>query len=111
MIGADHPSPEFHARIRGDAGPDEMEPRKVCAWCDAVMRPGPGPTTHGMCEECRRRLLAERATRRAAIAAGLVAARDLPKEDVASVACRIDREIEAITLAEAGEAAGEGANS
>lgn len=25
----------------------------VCAWCDRIVRPGPGPVTHGICSECR----------------------------------------------------------
>ncbi len=35
----------------------------VCAWCKDVMRPGPAdPVSHGICEECRNKILKERGT-------------------------------------------------
>ena len=27
--------------------------RLVCAWCQAVLRDGDEPTSHGICEACR----------------------------------------------------------
>jgi hypothetical protein len=27
-------------------------PRKVCGWCQKVLREGPEPASHGICEAC-----------------------------------------------------------
>lgn len=33
--------------------------RSVCAWCQRVLRQSPEPVSHGICRECRERVLAE----------------------------------------------------
>jgi hypothetical protein len=32
-------------------------PRVVCAWCGALLRRGPAPTSHGICRRCARAVL------------------------------------------------------
>lgn len=34
-------------------------PRLVCAWCARELRPGPEPTSHGICEACQAQALAQ----------------------------------------------------
>ena len=33
--------------------------RIVCAWCSKVMREGPPPISHGMCEACELKMAIE----------------------------------------------------
>lgn len=35
------------------AGPAIHAMRKVCSWCGKLIQAGHGPTTHGICDECR----------------------------------------------------------
>ena len=42
MVGATHvPGPQQPKR-----------PRVICAWCKALLHPGPGPDSHGICQLC-----------------------------------------------------------
>lgn len=33
--------------------------RRVCAWCNRVLRDGPEPTSHGICAACNEKLMAQ----------------------------------------------------
>lgn len=37
-----------------------MRPTIICAWCRKLMEQGdPGPVSHGICDECTRKVLDE----------------------------------------------------
>jgi len=31
----------------------------ICAWCERIIRSGPGPVSHGVCDSCLPHVLAE----------------------------------------------------
>ncbi len=85
---------------------------RVCAWCEPpettreLERRG-FVVTHGMCEACAAVQRAERLSRRARIAAALIAQppgvlgySQIALETVPAEACRIDRELDEITRGE-----------
>ncbi len=39
--------------------PESSRLKVICAWCERIIRSGPGPVSHGVCDSCLPKVLAE----------------------------------------------------